>query len=115
MQSFLHLLGSMCGHEAEADEGVVRRNRGRYHRVHEHAFLEEVAGDGKGLEVVAHIQRYDGRGCVADFKACFAETVEGEVGVSPQRFLDFGFGLHYLQSLECRGSGCRGDGGCEYV
>ncbi len=76
----------MCvGHGAEADEGVVRRNRGRYHRVHEDAFLEEVAGDGKVLKL-SRIKSGMIGVSVADFKP--AEALEAWF-VSFQRFSGF--------------------------
>ena len=60
-----HLLAGVCGHKREAYEGVVWSDSRGNHGVYEDAFVEEVAGDGECLEVVADEKRDDGSGGVA--------------------------------------------------
>ena len=55
----LYLLCGVCGHQREADKGVLGRYCRRYHRVDEDTLFKKVAGDGESLEVVADKERYD--------------------------------------------------------
>ena len=60
VEGFLHLLSGVSGHEAESDECVLR-SHGRCHNgIDEDALVEEVAGDGECLEVVADEEGDDG-------------------------------------------------------
>lgn len=90
-EGFLHLgFGVRC-HKREADKGVLRCDGGRYDRIDEDAFFKQVACDGESLEVVADIERDDGRRRVADFESAAAETFESHRGKFPKLFLAFGF------------------------
>lgn len=53
VESDSNLILGVCGHEAETDEGVVRRHGRGYDGVDKYAFVEKLAGDLEGKEVVA--------------------------------------------------------------
>ena len=59
LKGFLNLGGSVCGHKAEADEGILRCYSRRYNGVDEDSFFEQLAGDCECLEVVADIEGDD--------------------------------------------------------
>ena len=65
----IDLFHRVCGHEREADESIGGCNGRRNHRIHEDAFFEKVARDGKCLEVVTDEERDDGGRGVTDLKS----------------------------------------------
>ena len=105
LKGFSDLLAGVSGHEAETDEGVLRRNGGRDDGVDKDAFFEEFTGDLECQHVVADVEGNDGRRCVADLKSELLEAVEGIVGEFPQVVLTIGLFLHDFES--CKGGGCR--------
>lgn len=110
-----NLLLGVGGHEREADESVLRSDRGGYHGVHEETLVEELAGDMVGLVVVADEEGDDRGAGFADFAAHIAESLEGEVGYLPEVFLALRLLLHYVDCLEGGGGGGGSDRGCEDI
>lgn len=109
LKSSLDLSPCVGCHEAEADESVVGSDSGGNDGVDKDAFLEEVAGDFKSLEVVADVKGNDGSGGVADFTTHVAETFESEVGVFPKHLLKLGLAFHDVDCLEGGGGGSGSD------
>ncbi len=89
-QSCCHLVACVCGHQAEADKGILGCHGGRYNGVDEDALFKKVACDGECLEVVADEERDDGGGGVPYLASHVAESFEGVVGEFPELLLAFG-------------------------
>src|SRR5574344_936718 len=111
--NFIHtkvdLFLAVCSHQSNAYQRIFGRYCGRNNRAYKYALIQQQFRYSKRFFVIAHKERDNRSGGVANFKAQIAETLKGIVCDVPQMLLAFRLATHNFECSNYRSSSSRGN------